>query len=143
MAGEYLVFRLTGREHAVPAAAVRGIVELRAAAARILRGAGAGRTALVDACTLPVIPVHQLLGLREKPVSARTCLVLAAWPARSAHPSFAFVADSVSRIVRVPRRLWREESGREWIAAQIKLGEKWRAVLDLERLSAAQGMRAA
>ncbi|HNY38982.1 MAG TPA: chemotaxis protein CheW [Bryobacteraceae bacterium] len=143
-AGEYLVIRLSGREYALPAEAVRGMVELRAVAPWILGGrAGGGRTALVEGRTLPVIPVHALLGIRERPFSARTCLVLLAHPPASRQPTCALVADSVSRIERVPARRQRDESGQEWVEAQIMLGEKWRGVLDLNRLAAAQGLRAA
>jgi chemotaxis signal transduction protein len=136
--------RLTGREFALPAEAVRGMVELRAVAQRILgSSAGGGRTALVEGRTLPVIPVHALLGLRERPFSARTCLVLLAQPAGSIHPTCALVADSISRIERIQPRHWRGEPGQDWMEAQIRLGEKWRGVLDLNQLASAQGLRAA
>jgi len=141
---DYLVVRFAGREHALPAEAVRGIVELRSVARRILRtGPGGARTALVDGRTLPVIPVHHLIGLRERPFAARTCLVLIAQPASLPSPNCALIADSVSRVERIDGSRRREQPDSRWIQARVRLGEKWRAVLDLKRLAEAQGLRAA
>ncbi len=143
-AGQYLVVRLNGREYALPADNVRGMVELRGAALRtISAGADGQSAAIIEGRSLPVIPVHALLGLRERPVSARTCLVLIAHPVEALQPRFAFVADSISRLERIQSRHWRGEPGEEWMVAKIRLGEKWRGVLDLGRLAAARGLRAA
>jgi len=143
-AGQYLVVRLNGREYALPAAAVRGMVELRGAAlGMISAGADGQRAAIIQGRSIPVLPVHELLGLRERPMSARSCLVLVAHPVEALQPGFAFVADSISRLERIQLRNWRGEPGEEWTVAQVRLGEKWRGVLDLERLAAARGLRAA
>ena len=143
-AGQYLVVRLNGREYALPANAVRGMVELRGAAPGTLcAGADGQRAAIIQGRSLPVIPVHQLLGLRERPITARSCLVLIAHPVEELQPRFAFVADSISRVERIQLRNWRGEPGEDWMAAQIRLGEKWRGVLDLDRLATARGLRAA
>lgn len=143
-AGQYLVVRLNGREYALPAEAVRGMVELRGAAPELL-GAGADgqRAAIIQGRSLPVIPVHELLGLRERPISARSCLVLIAHPAEALQPRFAFVADSISRLERIQMRNWRGEPGGQWTVAQVRLGEKWRGVLDLDRMAATRGLIAA
>jgi chemotaxis signal transduction protein len=135
---------MNGREYALPAAAVRGMVELRGAESRVLgQGTGGERLATVEGRTLPLVELHALLGLRQKPVSARTCLILAAHPVDAIRPAFAFIADSISRIERVAGRNCRAESIGEWLDAQVRLGEKWRGVLNLARMARHPGSRAA
>lgn len=143
-AGRYLVVRLAGREYAIPAASVRGMVQLRGAESTLI-GAGADgqKLARVEGRVMPLIAIHQLLKLRTPPVGARSCLVLLAHPESSILPSMAIVADSVSRIERVRKEDWRMDDSQQWISAQVRLGEKWRGVLEPGLLSRVPGCRAA
>ena len=135
---------MRGREYALPVGAVRGMIELRGAESRVLaQGAAGERVAIVDGRAMPLVDLHALLRIRPQPVTARTCLVLAAYPEDDIRPSFAFVADSISRIEKVHARDYRTDSSEEWIEARIKLGEKWRGVLNLARMAQCRGSRAA
>lgn len=125
-AGEYLVLRLAGREYAIPATRVLGMMQAR--------GLGLKR-ARVDGREVRVVAPHGPLRLRARPVSARSCLVLIGAP--EAGPDFALLADSVSRVERIPIHRTRLEPANEFALAQIRLGEKWRDVLDLDKLAAA------
>jgi hypothetical protein len=139
-----LIVRLAGIEYAVPAAAVRGMVALRGAEAGMLTvGVDGRRLVRVEGRVMPLVAIHELLGLRTPPVGARSCVVLLAHPESAILPCFAIVADSVSRIERIRKEEWRMEGGQQWISAQIKLGEKWRGVLEPGLLSRAPGWRAA
>jgi chemotaxis signal transduction protein len=143
-AGNYLIIRLAGREFAVPAASVRGMVALRGAETGVLASGADGQPmARVEGRVMPLIPVHELLGLRARPVGARSCLVLLAHPESAILPSFAIIADSVSRVERVKKDDWRIDDTQQWIAAQVRLGEKWRGVLEPGLLSRVPGSRAA
>ncbi|MBA3975163.1 MAG: hypothetical protein C0504_13220 [Candidatus Solibacter sp.] len=143
-AGNYLVVRLAGREFAIPSAAVRAMVALRGAEAGMMTmGADGQMLARVEGRVMPLVSVHQLLGLRTSPVGARSCLVLLAHPDSAILPSFAIIADSISRIERIRKEDWRVDDSQQWIAAQVKLGEKWRGVLEPARLSRVPGCRAA
>lgn len=106
-------------------------------------GTDGQQLARVEGRVLPLIPVHELLGLRARPIGARSCLVLLAHPESNLLPGFAIVADSVSRVERVRKDDWRMDDTQEWIAAQVRLGEKWRGVLEPGLLSRAPGCRAA
>lgn len=123
---DYLVLRLAGREFAIPAARVQGMMQARGMDLK---------HASVHGRALPVVWPHAPLRLRERPVSARSCLLLIGEPGGS--PEFAFLVDSVSRVERIPIHHTRLEPANEFALAQIRLGEKWRDVLDLDKLASA------
>lgn len=120
------------------------MVALRGAEEALLStGADGQPLARVDGRVMPLIPVHKLVGLRDRPVGARSCLVLLAHPESAVLPSLAIVADSISRIERIRKEDWRSDDTQPWIAALVKLGEKWRGVLEPGLLSRVRGSRAA
>lgn len=134
--GQYLVLRLAGREFAIHASRVHGMIQARGLDLRPTPGLGSRTMAAwVHGREIPVIAPHGPLRLRPQPVSARSCLVLIG-PDASA-PEFALLADSVSRIERIPAHLTRLEPENEFAVAQIRLGDKWRDVLDLDKIAAA------
>ncbi len=123
---DYLVLRLAGREFAIPANRVQGMMQARAMDLERAR---------VHGRELPVVRPHTHLRLREHPVSARSCLLLIGEPGGS--PEFALLADSVSRVERITIHHTRLDPSNEFALARIRLGEKWRDVLDLDKLAAA------
>jgi chemotaxis signal transduction protein len=132
----YLVLRLAGREFAIPAARVHGLMQARGLDLAPAAGSPVRpfRTR-IQGQDLPVLQPHGILRLRARPVSARSCLVLIGEPGEG--PDFALLADSVSRLERVSAHLTRLEPGNEFASAQVRLGDKWRDVLDLDKLAAA------
>lgn len=139
---EFLVIRLAGREYAIEASAVTGMVEMRSVDVQPAEPERPWRrSALIRGRTLPVVSAHTLLGLKERPTTARSCLVLISSHGR--HPNFALIADSVSRIETVRPADWRGEALCEWVQSQVRLGEKWRGVLDLRYLAEVKGLLAA
>lgn len=132
----YLVLRLAGREYAIRACRVQGMMQARGTQLKPVSGLPARPwAARVAGRELPVVLPHGALRLRARPVSARSCLVLIAGP--DDEPAFALLADSISRLERVAAHCTRPVEGGEFTIAQIRLGDKWRDVLDVDKLASA------
>lgn len=134
--GHYLVLRLAGREFAIHACRVQGMMQARGTQMKPVSGSPARPwAARVGGRELPVVQPHSALRLRARPVSARSCLVLIAGP--DDEPAFALLADSISRLERVAAHCTRPVEGGEFTIAQVRLGDKWRDVLDVDKLASA------
>lgn len=134
----FLVVRLAGREFAVAAARICGMLQMRGLEMQPLEGFGALRyLASLHGRTLPVYVANEALGLKPQTVSARSCLLLvrgeesplAEGSLDSSAARCALVVDSISRLEDLPPSCLK-------LPAQVRLGEKWRDVLDLEMLCA-------
>lgn len=131
----FVVVRLGGRDFGVPAARICGMMLVRTAD---LEPAPDGSPCMhqlrVDGRPIPVLRPHTLLGLSQRPPSARSCLLLirdgARRPAPPAEAAFALAVDSISRIEEVPAASYRPPG-------RIRLGDTWRDVLDLDQLQRA------
>jgi len=129
----FVIIRLGGRDFAIPAARLCGMVLLRTADLSPARSEGPLRFVLhLDSRSVPVLMPHSILGLEERPPSSRSCLLLIRDSARHSTPppadaAFALAVDSVSRIEEVPPSSWRPPG-------RIRLGEAWRDVLDPDQL---------
>ncbi len=129
----FVIVRLGGRDFAIPAARLCGMVLTRTADLRPHRPEGPLRFALhLESRTIPVLLPHSLLGLPERSPSARSCLLLIRDSGKSQTPppadaAYALAVDSVSRIEEVPPSAW-QPPGR------LRLGEAWRDVLDPDQL---------
>jgi chemotaxis signal transduction protein len=129
----YLIVRLGGREFAVPAGVLRGTALLRGLAPQAVEGRGALRfIAIWRGRGIPVYLPHAKLGLVERPVSARTCVLLVN-RGGEAEPDCALIADSVSRLEEIPPARRRQATGgpeRVWAQG------KWKTVLEVRFLCA-------
>lgn len=129
----FVMVRLGGRDFAIPAARLCGMMLLRTADLHPAPAGGPFRLLLhLNARTVPVLVPHALLGLEERPLSSRSCLLLIRDSARQPTPppadaAFALAVDSVSRIEEVPPSSYRPPG-------RIRLGEAWRDVLDPDPL---------
>ncbi|WP_321471271.1 chemotaxis protein CheW [uncultured Paludibaculum sp.] len=131
MAGgeRFLVVRLAGREFAVPSNRVRGMLRTRGVELHRVEGRCALRY-LIDlhGKKVPVYVPHHSLRLKEIGISARSCLLLIS---DNGEVGYALAVDSISREVELPAAAVRASAG------LVRLGDKWRTVLDLEALRAA------
>lgn len=129
----FVIVRIGGRDFAIPAARLCGIVLSHTASLTPLHADGPLRFTLqLDSRLVPVLLPHSLLGLEERPTSARSCLLLIRDSGKNPSPppaeaAFAFAVDSVSRIEEVPPSAWRPPG-------RLRLGEAWRDVLDPDQL---------
>ncbi|MBI4893213.1 MAG: chemotaxis protein CheW [Acidobacteria bacterium] len=140
----FLVVRLAGREFAIPAARICGMMQMRGLQMEPAQGLGAARyLASLHGRALPVYIPNQSLGLADRPVSARSCLLLIrgkASPSQGfdtdAHAAdCALVVDSISRLEDLPPNHCRPAAdGHGSGTSHVRLGEKWREVLDVEQL---------
>jgi len=135
-AKRFLVVRLAGREFAIPAWCVCGMLQMRGLDVHPVEDLEPVRYLVnLHGRALPVVVPNAILGLKERAVSARSCVLLIrggaaaqggeVMDADAAH--CALLVDSVSRLEEIPP-VRRREPG------HVKLGEKWREVLDVERL---------
>jgi len=124
----FLVVRLAGREFAVEAGAVAAVMQ--SPRLDITPAAGPpGWSGLLQwqGRLLPVFwPNHQL-GLPARPTTARTCILLLTAPQQADEPAWAMRVDSVSRYEVVARGYVRP-------GAQVRLGGKWRPILNVNTI---------
>lgn len=124
----FVVVRLGGRDYGVPAARVCGMMLVRTAD---LEPGPFGPAVRIEGRAVPVVRPQRLLGLEERPPSARSCLLLVRNRSSSGEPpadaAFALAVDSISRIEDVPAAFYRAPG-------RIRLGGRWSDVLDLDRL---------
>lgn len=129
----FVAVRLAGRDFAIPAARLCGMMLMKTAGLRQHQPHGPLRFSLqLGAHSVPVLVPHTLLGLEERPPTARTCLLLIRDPVRAATPppsdaAFALAVDSVSRLLEIPTSGYRAPG-------RVRLGEAWRDVLDPDKL---------
>ncbi len=132
----FLVVRLAGQEYAIPSGRVCGMVQTRGVELQRVDGRGALRyVTSLHGRTVPILVPNRVLGLAERAISARSCLLLIrqedADPETAQEADFALAVDSVSRLEILPPAAVRASAG------LVRLGDKWRTVLDLEALRAA------
>ncbi len=140
-ATRYLVVRVDGAEFAVPASRVCGMLRMRGVTVETVDGLGPIRyLASLNGRTMPVYVPNRLLGRRDRPISARSCLLLIR--DQNSHgkdgdsAQRALLVDSISRLEDLPAACLRPSTlGSQ---GQVRLGEKWRDVLDLDSLCPAQ-----
>lgn len=141
-ATRFLVVRVDGAEFAVPASRVCGMLRMRGMSVEAVDGLGPIRyLASLNGRTLPVYVPNRLLGRRDRPVSARSCLLLIRDHGTQTGDSSdgaqrALLVDSISRLEDLPNTCLRPPSTSS--SGQVRLGEKWRDVLDLDSLCPAQ-----
>ena len=120
----FLVIRVAGQEFAVPASRIRAMTQALGLALTPLEGRGALRYVVpIDGTAVSVIVPNAALGLPERPISCRTCLLLIDQRAE------AILVDSVSRFEDVSPACLRPPS-------RVRLGHKWRIVLDPDHFRA-------
>lgn len=118
----FLIVRVAGHEFALPASRVRAMTQALGLALTPLDGRDPLRYMVhINGTTVSVVVPNAALGLPERPISGRTCLLLID------QRQEAILVDSVSRF---------EEVGAECLRppARIRLGQKWRTVLDPDQL---------
>lgn len=121
---KFIVVRVSGQEMALPAGRVRGMSRVTGLALTPLEGPGPWRYSVdMDGERLSVLVPHAAFGLAERPISCRSCLLLL-----DDRPE-AILVDSVSRFEQVRADCLRPPS-------RIRLGEKWRTLLDPDQLRA-------
>ena len=127
----FLVVRLAGQEFAVPANRVCGMLQMRGLDARPVENEGSLRyLAEVHGKSIPVLVPHARLGLKERPVSARSCVLLIRAEEEPHEARCGLMVDSISRMEDISQAQQRP-------SGQIRLGDKWREVLNLDALCAA------
>lgn len=118
----FLIVRVAGQEFALPASRIRAMMQARGLVLTPLEGRDPLRYLVpVDGTTVSVVVPNAALGLPDRPISGRTCLLLI-----DDRPE-ALLVDSVSHFEEVSPACIRPPS-------RVRLGEKWRTVLDPDQL---------
>ncbi|MGC4054336.1 MAG: chemotaxis protein CheW [Paludibaculum sp.] len=132
-AGErFLVVRLAGQEFAIPSNRICGMVQTRGMELRQVAGCGALRYwTKLHGRSMPVYAPHRALGLADRQITARSCLLLIRERPTAAEAEYALAVDSVSRLEVLPPASVRADTG------QVRLGDKWKLVLDLDTVRVA------
>lgn len=120
----FLVVRVAGQEFALQASRVRGMAQATGLVLTPLEGREPLRYAVhIGGAAVSVIVPNAALGLPERPISCRSCLLLI-----DERPE-AILVDSVSRFEEVTPACIRPPS-------RVLLGHKWRTVLDPDQFRA-------
>lgn len=120
----FLVVRVAGQEFALAATRIRAMTQALGLSLTPIAGLEPLRYVVqIDGAGISVIVPNASLGLPERPISCRTCLLLI-----DERPE-AILVDSVSRFEDVRQEDMRPPS-------RVRLGNKWRTILDPDRFSA-------
>jgi len=146
----WLIIRLAGVEFALPLASVREMMQLRGQTLVAVPQCGPFRFRVrVGGAWLPVGLPHERLGLKARPVGARSCLVLAEQAkAHELSLRYGFVADSVSRTEQfedADLQRVNPETGEPFPYAlgRLRWNGKWYLALDLDALFPRKDLEAA
>ena len=127
----FVVVRLAGHEYAVASRRIRGMMRMQGLDVTPVEARGALRYLVqFGGRTLPVFVPNRRLGLKERPVSARSCLLLIGPKEDPEAVGCALMVDSISRVEEISPARHRPPD-------KVRLGDKWRSVLDVDRLCAA------
>lgn len=133
----YLVVRLAKMEYGVPEARVVAMQKVRSAHIMVL-GEGERRRLQMElhGRIVPLVSPYSTLGFRERPLGARSSVLLigSAGETRPERTRFALLVESVSRIVKLYPHEVSRDTAYPWSEGRVKLGPKWREVLDVEYL---------
>jgi len=130
----FLIVRLAGKEFALQASRICGIMQMRGLPVQAIQGPkGWNHSVHLHGRRLPVYSHNSAAGVPDRLISARTCLLLIDLDADPGQPFFAFQADSVSRFEELPLASIR---GNCADGRRVRLCEKWRPVIDLNVIAA-------
>ena len=146
----WLIVRLAGVEFALPMTPVREMMQLRGQT--LVPGPNCGlfrHRVRVGGAWLPLAAPHERLGLKSRPIGARTCLVLAehARP-RDAALRYGIIVDSVSRVEQfadTDLQRVNPDSGERfpYAVGRLRWNGKWHLALDLDALFPRKDLEAA
>jgi|GEM_PF-1841386 len=138
----FVIVRLQGREFAVPASRVCGMMLMRTADLEpAAPGEPFSRRLRFNGRSIPVLEPAAALGLEPRPPSPRSCLLLirsrkSRTGQAPADASFALAVDSISRIEDIPAAFYRPPG-------RVRIGDAWRDVIALDQLARADSLNLA
>lgn len=133
----YLLVRLAGHEYGVVASRVAAMQKALTVKTSVVKDSGGiRRFTMLHGRRLPVVSPHALLGLKERPLTTRSCLLfIVGAPDQQLETSrFALLVDSVSRIENLFAPEVKRTAASAWAEAQIRIVDKWRDVLHVDRM---------
>ena len=147
---QWLIVRLSGVEFALPMEPVREMMQLRGQTLCAIPPCGQFRYCLrVNGAWLPVGVPHERLGLRPRPISARSCVVLAeSTKLRGSPVCYGIMVDSISRTEVYKEdelRPTNPETGEPlpYTLGRLRWNGKWHLALDLGALFPRQDLEKA
>ncbi|NWF84293.1 MAG: chemotaxis protein CheW [Bryobacteraceae bacterium] len=129
----FLIVRLAGKEFAIEAIRILAAMQMRTLRLQPLEWApGWKHFVELQGRLAPVYCPNQAMGVPERPIGPRTCLVLIGSENGAQEPEFALQVDSVSRYEELSAARVRHQAGE---GRSIRLGHKWRPVLPLKAIA--------
>lgn len=125
----FLVVRLAGKEFALETPLILGMMQMRGLPMDEIDGPPGWRWRVtLHGQPLPVYTPNRKAGVAERPVSARTCLLLVGSVEEPGNACFGLQVDSISRYEELGPGSIR---GTRKEGRKVRLSQKWRPVLDL------------
>lgn len=130
----FLIVRLAGREFAIEALRILATMQMRTLDLHPLEGAPGWKYVVeLQGRLAPVYCPNQAMGVPERPIGPRTCLVLIGGEGGDQEPEFGLQVDSVSRYEELSAARVRHLAGE---GRSVRLGHKWRPVVPVKAIGA-------
>lgn len=129
----FLIVRLAGKEFAIEAFWIFATMQMRTLDLHPLEGAPGWKYVVeLQGRLAPVYCPNQAMGVPERPIGPRTCLVLIGGEDGAPEPEFALQVDSVSRYEELSAARVRHQTGE---GRSVRLGHRWRPVLPVKAIA--------
>lgn len=128
----FLIVRLAGKEFAIEAFWILATMQMRTLDLHPLEAPGWRYVVELQGRLAPVYCPNQAMGVPDRPIGPRTCLVLFGNADGDQEPEFGVQVDSVSRYEELKAARVRHQTGE---GRSVRLGHKWRPVLPVKAIA--------
>lgn len=146
---QYLTFTLGGEEYAVSILKVKEIIEYDEHLTKVPTMPASVRGVInLRGNVVPVVDLAIKLGLPERPITKRTCVVIAEVDVETDHVVMGLIADTVSEVIGLtgsdiePPPAFGTRVRADYLKGLGKIGKRFILLLDLDRVLTAQTVSA-
>lgn len=146
---QYLTFTLGGEEYAVSILKVKEIIEYDEHLTKVPTMPASVRGVInLRGNVVPVVDLAVKLGLPERPITKRTCVVIAEVDVEADHVVMGLIADTVSEVIGLagsdiePAPVFGTRVRADYLKGLGKVGKRFILLLDLDRVLTAQTVSA-
>lgn len=142
---QYLTFTLDGEDYAVSILQVKEIIEYDAHLTKVPTMPASVRGVInLRGSIVPVVDLAVKLGLSERPITKRTCIVIVEVGVETEHAVMGLIADTVSEVIDLSSRdiepppAFGTRLRMDYLKGLGKVGKRFVFLLDIDRLLSTQ-----